>query len=139
MPGESLRFQQFRIVQSTKCNKVRNDGIGTQDTTVLNLNSLFLPLFFFAATLLSFLLLGIFLTLATAYNGQDIYAEPNCAIVEDHARKFRDISDPTHYWVCPEGQEKADYIQCPDNYAFMEPQQECVVWEEWKWIEPYTK
>lgn len=94
---------------------------------------------FFSATLLSFLLLGIFLTLATAYNGQDIYAEPNCDIVEDHARKFRDISDPTHYWVCPEGQEKADYIQCPDNYAFMEPQQECVVWEEWKWIEPYTK
>jgi len=41
--------------------------------------------------------------------------------------------------VCPEGQEKADYIQCPDNYAFMEQQQNCVVWEEWKWVEPYTK
>lgn len=135
MPGESLRLQQFRIVQPTKCNKVRNDGIGTQKdyTQVLSLSHSF------SATLLSFLLLGIFLTLATAYNGQDIYAEPNCDIVEDHARKFRDISDPTHYWVCPEGQEKADYIQCPDNYAFMEPQQECVVWEEWKWIEPYTK
>ncbi|EDW54616.1 uncharacterized protein LOC6613728 [Drosophila sechellia] len=85
------------------------------------------------------LLLGLFLALSSAYNGQDIYAEPNCAIVEDHARKFRDISDPTHYWVCPEGQEKADYIQCPDNYAFMEQQQNCVVWEEWKWVEPYTK
>ncbi|XP_032589505.1 uncharacterized protein LOC6575457 [Drosophila mojavensis] len=92
-----------------------------------------------SATILSFLLLGIFVTLASAYNGQDIYAEPNCDVVQDHSRKFRDISDPTHYWVCPEGQEKADYIQCPDNYAFMEPQQACVVWEEWKWIEPYTK
>lgn len=73
------------------------------------------------------------------YHGQDIYAEPECSIVTDHSRMFRDISDPTHYWICPEGQEKADYIQCPDNYAFMEKKQKCVVWEEWKWVEPYTK
>lgn len=73
------------------------------------------------------------------YHGQDIYAEPDCSIVDDHSRMFRDISDPTHYWVCPEGQEEADYIQCPDNYAFMEKEQKCVVWEEWRWVEPYTK
>ncbi|XP_037810655.1 uncharacterized protein LOC119602921 isoform X1 [Lucilia sericata] len=73
------------------------------------------------------------------YEPQDIYAEPNCAVVNDHSRMFRDISDPTHYWVCPEGQAKADYIQCPANEAFMEPLQKCVVWGEWKWIEPYTK
>jgi len=99
----------------------------------------FFPHFFPLVSIICCLLLGLFLALSSAYNGQDIYAEPNCAIVEDHARKFRDISDPTHYWVCPEGQEKADYIQCPDNYAFMEQQQNCVVWEEWKWVEPYTK
>ncbi|XP_037952495.1 uncharacterized protein LOC119684368 [Teleopsis dalmanni] len=73
------------------------------------------------------------------YHGQDIYAEPDCSIVSDYSRMFRDISDPTHYWICPEGQEKADYIQCPPNYAFMEKEQMCVVWESWHWVEPYTK
>ncbi|XP_013101413.2 uncharacterized protein LOC106083108 [Stomoxys calcitrans] len=80
-----------------------------------------------------------FASLALGYEPQDIYAEPNCAIVSDHTRMFRDISDPTHYWICPEGQEKASYIQCPPNEAFMEAPQKCVVWEEWKWVEPYTK
>ncbi|XP_073820290.1 uncharacterized protein [Musca autumnalis] len=74
-----------------------------------------------------------------SFEPQDIYAEPNCKIVNDHSRMFRDISDPTHYWVCPEGQEKAQYIQCPPNEAFMEKPQKCVPWEEWKWVEPYTK
>lgn len=73
------------------------------------------------------------------YEPQDIYAEPNCAVVTDHSRMFRDISDPTHYWICPEGHAKAIYIQCPPNEAFMEKLQKCVVWEEWKWVEPYTK
>uniref|UniRef100_A0A1A9W5U1 Chitin-binding type-2 domain-containing protein n=1 Tax=Glossina brevipalpis TaxID=37001 RepID=A0A1A9W5U1_9MUSC len=73
------------------------------------------------------------------YEPQDIYAEPNCAVVTDHTRMFRDISDPTHYWICPEGKEKADYIQCPPDEAFMEQPQRCVKWSEWKWVEPYTK
>ncbi|TMW44817.1 hypothetical protein DOY81_010103, partial [Sarcophaga bullata] len=70
------------------------------------------------------------------YEPQDIYMEPNCAVVNDHSRMFRDISDPTHYWVCPEGKEKACYIQCPANEAFMEPLQKCVLWSEWRWMNP---
>ncbi|KAI9584349.1 uncharacterized protein LOC119634449 [Glossina fuscipes] len=73
------------------------------------------------------------------YEPQEIYAEPNCAVVTDHARKFRDISDPTRYWICPLGNEKADTVRCPADEAFMEHLQRCVNWSEWKWIEPYTK
>ncbi|KAM7361023.1 uncharacterized protein ACRADG_009288 [Cochliomyia hominivorax] len=73
------------------------------------------------------------------FEPQEIYAKPNCAVVTDHSRKFRDISDPTHYWVCPEGAEEAVEVRCLVNEAFMETSQECVPWNEWKWIEPYTK
>uniref|UniRef100_A0A1A9VIX9 Chitin-binding type-2 domain-containing protein n=1 Tax=Glossina austeni TaxID=7395 RepID=A0A1A9VIX9_GLOAU len=79
------------------------------------------------------------LQLQARYEPQEIYAEPNCAVVTDHTRMFRDISDPTHYWICAEGKEKADYIQCPPDEAFMEHLQRCVKWSEWKWVEPYTK
>uniref|UniRef100_A0A1A9W5U0 Chitin-binding type-2 domain-containing protein n=1 Tax=Glossina brevipalpis TaxID=37001 RepID=A0A1A9W5U0_9MUSC len=70
------------------------------------------------------------------YQTQNIQsnAKPNCAVVSDYTRMFPNLSDPTYYWICLEGEENPIYIQCPPGEAFMEHFQRCFDWMDWKWM-----
>ncbi|XP_055851714.1 uncharacterized protein LOC129915988 [Episyrphus balteatus] len=63
--------------------------------------------------------------------------QPGCkTATELVVKNYRNLWDPTSYWVCEEKNVAASSKKCPDMTAWDDSEKKCVDWELWAWLDP---
>ncbi|XP_017481005.1 PREDICTED: uncharacterized protein LOC108372455 [Rhagoletis zephyria] len=62
--------------------------------------------------------------------------EPGCHTLHEVNAMFRHYWDPTKYWTCEEQGRPAKLQRCPQSHLYMDSQNQCVMYTEWKWTDP---
>ncbi|XP_055906015.1 uncharacterized protein LOC129941418 [Eupeodes corollae] len=63
--------------------------------------------------------------------------QPGCKTdSEMTVKNFRNLWDPTLYWVCEQKGYPASSSKCPDMTAWDDASKKCVDWDDWGWLDP---